>query len=321
MKYLKIPLLLIFVIILKSCSGNDSKSSIEISGTLEAVSVVVSSQSQGTIIQTFAEEGDRVKKGDLIYIIDTSAIYFELQRAEAMYVGANAAYGLLLSGARNEDLAVASEVIIQAKANYELAKSDFQRIENLFASSSVTQKQFDDAKTRFSVAESQLKSAEENLQKVKNIVRPQELQLAQAKLNEAKANIDIIKNRLSKCYVYAPVSGTILKKYSKEGESVNFLSNLFKITDLEQMELTVYINETSLGKILYGQKVDILTDTFTDKKYQGEVIYISPEASFTPKNIQTKDERTKLVFAVKIKVTNSNNELKSGMPADAVINF
>lgn len=100
---------------------------------------------------------------------------------------------------------------------------------------------------------------------------------------------------------------------------LSMLSNLFKISDLSKVELVIYVSEEDLGKVKLGQTADISTDTYKDKSYEGKVKYISPEAEFTPKNIQTKDERTKLVFAVKIEIPNPNFELKAGMPADAVV--
>jgi HlyD family secretion protein len=99
------------------------------------------------------------------------------------------------------------------------------------------------------------------------------------------------------------------------------MSSLLKISDLLKVKLLIYVSEEELGKVKLGQKADVTTDSYNGKKYEGKVIYISPEAEFTPKNIQTKDERTKLVFAVKIEIPNPNFELKPGMPADAVVHL
>ena len=101
----------------------------------------------------------------------------------------------------------------------------------------------------------------------------------------------------------------------------SMMSSLFKVSNLSKIDLIIYVSEEELGKVKLGQKADITTDSYPDKMYEGKVIYISPEAEFTPKNIQTKDERTKLVFAVKIRANNPDFQLKSGMPADAVIHL
>ena len=117
----------------------------------------------------------------------------------------------------------------------------------------------------------------------------------------------------------SPSSGFITKKFLEEGETVGMMSSLFQVADLNSVELVIYVSETELGKVQLGQTAKISVDTFPDKSFDGKVTYISPEAEFTPKNIQTQEERTKLVYAVKIKVDNPDFELKDGMPADASI--
>jgi HlyD family secretion protein len=119
--------------------------------------------------------------------------------------------------------------------------------------------------------------------------------------------------------VIAPIDGFITQKYVELGENVVPSASLFKISDLKTVKLIIYVTEEELGKVKLGEKADITVDSFKDKVFSGEVIFISSEAEFTPKNIQTPEERTKLVYAVKIQIPNSQFELKSGMPADAKI--
>jgi HlyD family secretion protein len=130
-----------------------------------------------------------------------------------------------------------------------------------------------------------------------------------------------LKQNLEDCKVLAPVDGIISKKYVEAGEMVNQNSSLIKLSNLETVNLMIYVNEEELGKVKLGQKADISVDTYKNKIYNGKIIFISPEAEFTPKNIQTQDERTKLVFGVKIEIPNPQFELKPGMPADAKIVF
>lgn len=124
---------------------------------------------------------------------------------------------------------------------------------------------------------------------------------------------------LSDCFVLSPINGTIVKKFVEKGEIVSPGTPLFKLANTDTMEMKVYIPETELGKIKLGQEVTIRTDSYPNKEYKGKVVFISNEAEFTPKNIQTKDERVTLVFAVKLKLPNLNEELKAGMPAEAKI--
>jgi HlyD family secretion protein len=165
----------------------------------------------------------------------------------------------------------------------------------------------------------QLNSAKENLRKIQSIIRPEELKQAKANYDRIKANVELIKKNLNDCYVTSPIDGIIVKRFVEKGETVTNLSSLFRVSNLYQVELLVYVNEQDLGKVKLGQQVDITIDAFPNKIYEGKIIYISPEAEFTPKNIQTKEERTKLVFAVKVRIGNPNLELKAGLPADARI--
>jgi HlyD family secretion protein len=209
----------------------------------------------------------------------------------------------------------------QAQSNYDQAKNDLERLQKLYQTQTITKKQYDDAVTRFNLMNDQLSSAKENYHKIRNFTRPEELKQAEAKLNQSIASADLIKKNINDSYIVSPLNGIVVKKYFEVGESVSPMSSLVKISDLTNVELYIYVTEIELGKVKLGQKAEVSVDAFKDKKFEGKVTYISPEAEFTPKNIQTKDERTKLVFAVKIELPNPDFELKSGMPADAKIFF
>jgi HlyD family secretion protein len=194
-------------------------------------------------------------------------------------------------------------------------------MESLFSANSVTKKQLEDAETKYNLNLAQYNSSRENLQKIRNIVRPQEIDQSKANLRKNVAALELLKQNLEDCKVLAPVDGIISKKYVEAGEMVNQNSSLLKLSNLETVDLMIYVNEEELGKVKLGQKADISVDTYKDRIYNGKIIFISPEAEFTPKNIQTQDERTKLVFGVKIEIPNPQFELKPGMPADAKIVF
>jgi len=318
MKNILIFHLTILFFILIGCNGND-ESRIEASGNIEATNIIVSSQVSGKVIRVLKDEGTRVNNGDTVIIIDTET--YELKLAEAMATQdfAQAQYNLLKKGARDEDINQAEENLNQAQISFELAEKDKQRMENLYESKSITKKQFDDAIANYDISLAKLNSAKENFQKVKNLSRPEELMQAKANLDKALANVNLIKKNLSDCYVTSPSSGFITKKFIEAGETAGMMSSLFQVADLSSVELVIYIPETELGKIKLNQQAEISVDTFPEKNFEGKVIYISPQAEFTPKNIQTQEERTKLVFAVKIKIDNPDLELKVGMPSDAFI--
>jgi HlyD family secretion protein len=226
---------------------------------------------------------------------------------------------LMLSGARKEDVNQAEQNLNQAKVNFETAERDKIRFKNLYDSRSITQKQYEDAIARYDLMNAQYISAQENYNKVKKIFQQEEIDQAKANLNKATAGVELLKKNIRDSYVISPIKGFIVKTFVERGESVSPMSSLFKVSDLDEVELVVYVSEEELGYVKLGQKADVTIDTYKDKSYEGKVTYISSEAEFTPKNIQTKDERTKLVFAVKITIPNKDYDLKSGMPADAVI--
>jgi HlyD family secretion protein len=313
-----VPLVFIFIY---GCSNGDDNNKIEASGNIEATNVTVSAKSNGEILKILKDEGDFVKEGDTVLIIDHENSGLLLRQAEAAMNAVEAQYNLLKNGSRKEDINYTEEMLKQAEINYKNAENDKKRFESLYKLNTITSKQYEDAAAKFEMAQAQYNAARENFTKIKNIARPEELKQAEANVEKSRAAADILRKSIKDSYVTAPVSGIISRKYFERGETVNQMSALFKIAELRSVDLVIYVSEQELGKVKQGQNADIRIDTFPEKIYKGKVTYISPEAEFTPKNIQTKDERTKLVFAVKIKVDNPEFELKPGMPADAVVNI
>ena len=318
MKKIVLILIPILTFILISCNGND-KDHIKASGNIEATNIIVSSQVSGKVLQILKDEGNKVNKNDTVIIIDPETYKLKLEEALAAKEAAQAQFNLLKEGARKEDVKQAEENLKQAQVTFNLAEKDKERMKNLYQAKSITKKQYDDAMANYEITQARLKSAKENFEKVKNLARPEELKQAEANLNRAIANVNFIIKNLNDCYVTTPSSGFITKKFVEIGEIAGMMSSLFQVADLSSVDLVIYVPETELGKVQLGQKAEITVDTYPDKSFNGRVIYISPQAEFTPKNIQTQEERTKLVFAVKIKIDNPDFELKDGMPADASI--
>jgi HlyD family secretion protein len=318
MKMVKVIFLSAALLSVYACSGND-KNAIQESGTIEATEVVISSQVAGKIVKLVKDEGSKINLNDTLLLIDKEALLLQLEQADASREIAKAQYDLLVKGSRKEDIAQSEEGLKQAETNYSQAKLDKDRMENLFTAQAITKKQFDDAVSRLDITAAQLNSAKENFIKIRNIARPEEIVQAKAGFEKAAAAVGLIEKSIRDCTVLSPLNGFVVKKFIEEGETVSMMSSLVKVADLTNMDLTIYVSETDLGKVKLGQNVDVTVDSFKDKTFPGKVIFISPEAEFTPKNIQTKDERTKLVFEVKVRIHNPDFELKSGMPADAKI--
>ena len=312
------PLLLLLIL---GCGNGNNKNTIEASGNIEATNVIVSSQVTGKVLSLLKDEGENVNAGDTVLIIDHETLGLQLEQALAAKEAAEAQLNLLKVGAREEDIKQGEEAVTQAKVSFESAQRDAERMEALFNSKAITKKQNEDANSRLDITRAQLTAAQENLKKLKNLARPEDIKQAQANVDRQIATIDILKKQIRDSYVQSPINGIIVKKFFEPGETVTMLSSLFKVSDLTIVNLIIYVSEEELGKVKLGQTADVSSDTYPDKKYEGKITYISPEAEFTPKNIQTKDERTKLVFAVKIKVKNPEFELKPGMPADAAVHL
>ena len=320
MKVIKyMPALLLLLIL--GCGNGNNKNTIEASGNIEATNVIVSSQVTGKVLSLLKDEGENVNAGDTVLIIDHETLGLQLEQALAAKEAAEAQLNLLKVGAREEDIKQGEEAVTQAKVSFESAQRDAERMEALFNSKAITKKQNEDANSRLDITRAQLTAAQENLKKLKNLARPEDIKQAQANVDRQIATIDILKKQIRDSYVQSPINGIIVKKFFEPGETVTMLSSLFKVSDLTIVNLIIYVSEEELGKVKLGQTADVSSDTYPDKKYEGKITYISPEAEFTPKNIQTKDERTKLVFAVKIEVKNPKFELKPGMPADAAVHL
>ncbi len=315
MKFTSIALLLF--VIFSGCSKKEDEGIISSTGTIESVNVTVSSKVAGQIDALNFKEGDKVKEGDLLLSIDHDLLDIQLRQAQAGVDLAQAQFNLVKNGATKNDIKIQSDLVEQARINLDAAKTDRDRTENLYKENSITKQQYDNALSRYDLAAAQYQTAKDNLTKIKNITRPEDIESARANLNKAISAYDLLKQNISDCSVYAPVNGIISKKFVEKGEIVNPQSSLLKISDLETVNLMIYVSETELGKVKLNETADVTVDAYKDKVYKGKVIFISPEAEFTPKNIQTKDERTKLVFGVKLEIPNPQFDLKPGMPADA----
>lgn len=247
---------LIFIVfitlLISSCFNNNSKI-IEASGTIEIIETNVSSKNNDEVKELYVDEGDYVKKGDIIAEINHSILDLQLK---------------------------------SAKSNLENAEINYNRTKRIFESGNTSLKEKEDLDNRYIVS---LKTYE------------------------------ITKKQIEDCYIKAPKDGLITNKFVEMGEFVSVGNPIYSIAQVDPVNLTIYVTEIELGKIKVGQEVKIKIDAYPKKFFQGKIIYISPIAEFTPKNIQTKDERVKQVFGVKIEIPNKEGILKPGIPADAII--
>ena len=299
--------------------GKKGQGVIIATGTIEAIKVTVSSRAGGEVKGLSVDEGSRVAKGDTIARIDHSLLDLQLRQAKAGVELATANLRLLKKGARSEDRQQAEESLRQAAASNKVAEADARRMEELHEAGSVSAKQRDDAEARATVNKARYNAALQAVKKIKNMARPEELQAARARVKQAQGAHDLLQKRIDDCTIISPAAGVVTHKLVEPGELAGQGSPLVTIAKTDQVDLMIYVTEVELGRVTLNQNADISIDSYPAKVFPGTIVYISPEAEFTPKNIQTKDDRVKLVFGVKIAIDNPEGVLKAGMPADAVI--
>jgi len=302
---LLVPAAAAFSVLLFSCSGSPD-GRIESSGTIEGTDVNIGVEVSGKIGVVLVDEGSRVNAGDTLLVVDDTEYQIQLRQALANLASFESAYRLAVEGSRKED-------VVQAEAAFRTAETDFSRMKALLAEHSVTQKSYDDAYARFV-------AADQTYRKLKSGLRPEEIEGARVRRDQAAAQSDLLKKRVRDCHVLSPSAGIITLRGIEPGELVAAGMTVLRLTYMEKVKLMIYVNEADLGKVRLGQTALIRIDSFgKEKSVEGKVTYISPLAEFTPKNVQTKEERTKLVFGVRIEAANPDGALKPGLPADAVV--
>jgi HlyD family secretion protein len=311
--------LVLFALSGLACAGRSEKNTITASGTIEAIEVNVASKVAGQILTLAVEEGARVRPGDVLATIDHATADIQLRQAEAGIDLARAQLELLRNGARREDIQQAEAALKQTEAGLQLAADDARRMRELFRTASVTAKQRDDAEARLTIAEAQRASAAQALSKVRQLARPEEIQAAEARLAQAEASRDLLAKSIADCAVIAPAGGIVTHKAVEAGELVSPGATVVTLAELDSVYVMIYLAEREIGRVRLGDTADVEIDAFPGRPFPGRVTYISPEAEFTPKNVQTKEDRVKLVFGVKVEIENKVGLLKPGLPADATI--
>ena len=256
----------------------------------------------------------------------------------------------LKNGARPQEIQQSQAAVAAAQSQYDRAKKDWERAQTLYKNDDISTSQYDQFRTRFESAEANLKQVKEQANMVQagprtetidsataqveraraalrvgqaNAIetkrREQDMVARQGDIERAKAQIALIDSQLADTIAVSPINGVVLVKAADVGEVLAPGTSVVTVGDIEHPWLRAYIREQDLGRVKLGDKVKVTTDSFTDKIYDGQVSFISSEAEFTPKQIQTAEERVKLVYRIKIDVDNPRHELKSNMPADAEI--
>ena len=315
-----------------ACAAKPPADRVRASGQVEATDVQVAAQVGGRLLELRVTEGDRVAAGQVIAKLDTADAQLALVRARAERDQVDAQLRLLLAGARVEDvrqaeaqLATAQSDVGAAQAELASAQADVERFDALLASNSGSRKQRDDAVTRRDVArtrvqgaQDRVRAARENLAKLRAGSRREDIDGARARVAAADAQIATWQKAIADATLAAPVSRIVTEKLADVGEPVQPRAPLVVITDLDHAWANVFVDEPAVPRLRLGQAATVFTDA-GGAGLPGAISYISAKAEFTPRNVQTAEDRSKLVYRVKVAVDNKSGVLKAGMPVEADI--
>ena len=362
--------------------GRTPDNRILVSGNMELTEVNIAFKTPGRLIERTVDEGDSVKKGQVIARLDQDQLKAQREREVAGLASAMAQLAQaqtaaewqkatlsgdieqrkadlsanesrlleLKNGSRPQEIQEARAAVEAAQSEFDRAKKDWDRAQPLYKNDDISTAQYDQYRNRWESADAAVKQTKQRLALVElgpraeqveaqaaqvdrargalkmseaNALelkrREQELTTRRAEIERAKASIALIDSQLADTVAASPVDGVVLVKSADVGEVLSTGTTVVTIGDIDHPWLRGYVNETDLGKVKIGSKARVTTDSYPGKVYDGRVSFISAQAEFTPKQIQTQEERVKLVYRIKIEVDNPKHELKSNMPADAEI--
>jgi len=314
-----------------ACRDKAAADNPRVSGQVEATEVQVAPEVGGRILDLPVVEGNRAAKGEVMARLDTRDVDLALQRARADRAAADAQLRLLEAGSRPEDIrqaeaqavAAASEVTA-AQSDLDSAEKDFQRFDQLLKNGSGSGKQRDDAATRRDVAKDRVASARaradaarEGAARLRAGARREEVDAARARIAAVDAQIASLEKNKTDATVLAPIDGIVTERLLDPGEMAAARAPIVVLTDLDHAWAEVFVDEPHVPRLKLGQPATVFTDA--GHSIPGTVSFISSKAEFTPRNVQTAEDRSKLVYRVKIAVDNRQGILKQGMPVEAEI--
>jgi HlyD family secretion protein len=295
------------------------ETTLKISGNIEAHESVVGFKVQGRLVELPVEEGQLVKAGDLLAKLDQNDYRQQVNMDEATTNTREAELRLSLAGSRVQEKKAAEQALIDARADLDLKKLDFQRNQALFKKDEVSAQIRDTSATNLKRAQAAFERARQNYDQVLEGVRKEQIAINRASVRSAHQALELSRIKLGYTVLQAPTAGVVLVRQAEIGEVMAPGTPVVTIADLDHLWMRGYVGETDLGKVKQGQAATVTCDTYPGKVYKGRVSFISSQAEFTPKSVETHKERVTLVYRIKIDLDNPTHELKPGMPADATI--
>lgn len=290
-----------------------------LSGNIEAHESVVGFKVPGRVAELPVEEGQLVQAGEVIASLDRGDYEQQLRIDEANLGTRRAELGLATAGSRPQEKQAAHQSVLDAQADFELKKQDLARYQALYEKDEVSAQVRDTAAAAVKRSRAALERTKQNYDQVMEGVRREQVDINRAGVRSAEQAAEMSRIRLGYATLKAPITGVVLVRHAELGEVVSSGTPVVTIADLDHLWLRGYLSETDLGRVKLGQAATVKTDTYPGKSYKGRVSFISSQAEFTPKSVETHKERVTLVYRIKIDLENQAHELKPGMPADALL--
>ena len=284
-------------------------------GNIDIRQSALAFNSNGRVTELKVQEGDMVKKGDILGQLDTESLILNINKAKADIEGQKQVFLRLKNGSRPEDIAKGKAAVAAAQAEVERASRQLNRLNTLQATGAISQQELDAEKAIFKQAQAQLNSQKKNLQLLQIGPRQEEIAQAKAAVQSTEATLALLEYQLKESTLLAPIDGVVRARLLEVGDMASPQKPVFTLAIVNPKWVKAYISEPDLGKIRQGMMVQVMIDSAPNKPIEGKIGYISSVAEFTPKTVQTEELRTSLVYEIRVQVEDKQDQLRLGMPA------
>ncbi len=299
---------------------DDATSELRASGTVEATDADLGFQAAGRVREVRVAEGATVEEGSELARLDARELEAALDAAQAQLAAAEARLEELSRGARPQELATAEAAMRSAATQADEAARQLERAQILHDGGAISRQDLDQAETRVELARAGRDQAEQALALVREGPRAEQVAVQRALVEQAEANVVRVSAALANTVVHAPFPGIVTVRHREPGEAVAPGMPVLTVLDPEDRWVRIYVPGDEIGRVRLGMPAEIVSDTYPDRAYPGEVVFIADEAEFTPRNVQTAEDRTRLVYAVRVRITRDPEfVLKPGIPADVTL--
>ena len=295
------------------------KGELKVSGTIEATTVELSFKVGGRLARRLVDEGMLVTAGQTVALLEDDELKQEKSARSADEKALRAGLADLEAGSRREEIAQGEAALGRMKTDADKLARDAERAENLFKREVIPRQELDAARAGRDASAAAVREGEQRLKLLKAGPRPDAVRQARARVDVSAAGVATAETRLSQATLAAPLAGLVLAKHAEPGEMLAAGAPVVTVAKMDEVWMRGYIPEAEVGRVAIGQRARVTADAWPGRILEGRVSFISSEAEFTPKNVQTEKERVKLVYRIKITLPNPKGEMKPGMPVDAVI--